>query len=549
MKKKNIIIFKMSNIEKKPKNSMSKKTEKGFSTALLLNISPFGENFKEPLEGVENIRLNTSATAAPGDNTSFMNDFLSFDLLQRIEAESPNPVPNETNPPNKKIPDVDIEDAVNEISNVYSSGNEENGNDNDNSDIIINKEQSQEQKESDNKETQKMIGNHPTKNQILNQLNQQQKNFIQQQQQGGFNRNQIPLYSYYDSTSKYLSQSFLDEKSKQNYTPEANSDSPMMMFKNMNNQMGMNFIDKSSVSNSSGDYQMNQRQHPNQFTYPYQNNQMLPNMYMNNAYQQEDFYDNMPHQQYMKGMIPPNMNMPTLQNKKMNENTNQNKKKKGDSGNNMPKQPQGNNKNQQNKKEVKEDDYIIEMFGRVGWICDQCNNFNYETRNKCNRCGIPKSPKKISKLKRKLENKKREQMKLQQQQQKPKTNEDEDKKKKLKERKGDWTCAKCGNLNFSFRIICNRCQIPKNESEMMIHNTNTNFCFNNEGMNQNMMYYMNQQMPMQFVNNGQIYCNNLNVMNQNNNVNNNYQYISSLQKGGEGNIEISQFKGNVNEAQ
>ena len=84
---------------------------------------------------------------------------------------------------------------------------------------------------------------------------------------------------------------------------------------------------------------------------------------------------------------------------------------------------------------------------------------------------------------------------------------------------------------------------------MMIHNANTNFCFNNEGMNQNMMYYMNQQMPMQFVNNGQIYCNNLNVMNQNNNVNNSYQYISSLQKGGEGNIEISQFKGNVNEAQ
>ena len=62
------------------------------------------------------------------------------------------------------------------------------------------------------------------------------------------------------------------------------------------------------------------------------------------------------------------------------ENTHQNKKKKGDSGNNLPKQAQ-NNKNQQNKKEVKEDDYVIEMFGRVGWICDQCNNFNYDTRN------------------------------------------------------------------------------------------------------------------------------------------------------------------------
>ena len=70
----------MSTIEQKSKNANSKKAEKGFSTALLLNISPFGENFKEPLEGVENMRLNTSACAAPNDNNSFMNDFLSFYL-------------------------------------------------------------------------------------------------------------------------------------------------------------------------------------------------------------------------------------------------------------------------------------------------------------------------------------------------------------------------------------------------------------------------------------------------------------------------------------
>ena len=68
-------------------------------------------------------------------------------------------------------------------------------------------------------------------------------------------------------------------------------------------------------------------------------------------------------------------------------------KNKGDSGTHLP------YPNVQ-KKEIKEDDYVIEMFGRVGWICDQCNNFNYDTRNKCNRCGIPKSPKKISKLKK-----------------------------------------------------------------------------------------------------------------------------------------------------
>ena len=40
---------------------------------------------------------------------------------------------------------------------------------------------------------------------------------------------------------------------------------------------------------------------------------------------------------------------------------------------------------------------FLEMFGRRGWICEDCNNFNYESRNKCYRCGIPKKPKKIIK--------------------------------------------------------------------------------------------------------------------------------------------------------
>ena len=35
-------------------------------------------------------------------------------------------------------------------------------------------------------------------------------------------------------------------------------------------------------------------------------------------------------------------------------------------------------------------DYTLEMFGRKGWICQNCNNFNYETRKKCNKCHINK---------------------------------------------------------------------------------------------------------------------------------------------------------------
>jgi len=43
----------------------------------------------------------------------------------------------------------------------------------------------------------------------------------------------------------------------------------------------------------------------------------------------------------------------------------------------------------------------------------------------------------------------------------------EKKKRQFAERQGDWVCMKCKNLNFSFRMVCNRCQLPKNESEIL----------------------------------------------------------------------------------
>ena len=41
-------------------------------------------------------------------------------------------------------------------------------------------------------------------------------------------------------------------------------------------------------------------------------------------------------------------------------------------------------------------------------------------------------------------------------------------KKKTKvftEREGDWVCNNCKNLNFAFRVECNRCQLPKDSNE------------------------------------------------------------------------------------
>ena len=96
-----------------------------------------------------------------------------------------------------------------------------------------------------------------------------------------------------------------------------------------------------------------------------------------------------------------------------------------------------NNKQQKNKKYYNNsDNYTIEMFGREGWICQLCNNFNYESRKKCNRCHITKKPKKINNNYQAIIN-------------------------NSSRNKNYWICKLCGNYNFPFRFLCNRCQAKK----------------------------------------------------------------------------------------
>ena len=109
---------------------------------------------------------------------------------------------------------------------------------------------------------------------------------------------------------------------------------------------------------------------------------------------------------------------------------------------------QSNNETEIKKKdlrELKEEEYIFEKFGKRGWQCSKCNNFNFESRVKCNRCFEIKDPKTLEEIKKELEEK----------------NSGDKKKKPLIERKGDWQCPKCHNLNFAFRQECNRCHLSK----------------------------------------------------------------------------------------
>ena len=95
--------------------------------------------------------------------------------------------------------------------------------------------------------------------------------------------------------------------------------------------------------------------------------------------------------------------------------------------------------NNKQKKKKYSSEYIIEMFGRLGWICELCNNFNYETRKKCNRCHTAKKPKKIDEY---IMSKMNNSLKF----------------------KNYWICKYCRNYNFPFRLVCNRCQAKKEVS-------------------------------------------------------------------------------------
>ena len=95
-------------------------------------------------------------------------------------------------------------------------------------------------------------------------------------------------------------------------------------------------------------------------------------------------------------------------------------------------------------KEMEKEEYVFEKFGKRGWECEKCNNFNFESRTICNRCEAPKQPKSLEQIK--IENEQKS---------------GERKKKPLIERKGDWQCPLCHNLNFAFRQSCNRCKLPK----------------------------------------------------------------------------------------
>ena len=161
----------------------------------------------------------------------------------------------------------------------------------------------------------------------------------------------------------------------------------------------------------------------------------------------------------------------------------------------------------------------------MGWICRQCNNFNFETRNKCNRCQSIKMPKTKEEIKKKKEKNKKN-------------------KKKIKERKTDWLCLNCKNLNYGFRKNCNRCKIERKEEFPTVYlepksktNEKDNNLFLMNNINTIQMNMKKNSLNKNIENNNNNYNNNSNI---NNNINYNYNKIQSTNIFGENNLNENQ---------
>jgi len=115
-------------------------------------------------------------------------------------------------------------------------------------------------------------------------------------------------------------------------------------------------------------------------------------------------------------------------------------------------------------------------------------------------------------------------------------------KKPFMERVGDWVCIKCKNLNFSFRVMCNRCQMTKYESEKLTDQyliNYSNFIKFNEMIQQRIL--MNH--PINMLNNQRFLLNNINpnFAAENNFINNS----AFLQEFMENNFNLSRTANNM----
>jgi hypothetical protein len=265
----------------------------------------------------------------------------------------------------------------------------------------------------------------------------------------------------------------------------------MFINKFNDHQLNSNYNEQININNINGIIYSNQ----------INNNYTIPNNTMGNIFNTQPIYiDNINKNIIYNNNFINNTYFINNQNNIQNMNTNTKNNYSQFSNSNST------NKNTKEERKLNPKNYLIKMFGRDGWICKFCTNFNFETRNKCNRCQAIKMPKTKEEINKKKEKNKKN-------------------KKKVKERKTDWLCLNCQNLNYGFRKNCNRCKIERKEEFPSIY-LEPNQKING---NKNNVILMNNFSRLQQIMNNNNMQNNINNnvqnnMNANDFMNNNLNY-------------------------
>ena len=161
------------------------KNVKGFSAALLLGLSPVQSSMFEMSDGGGNgsggndvQRLNTSVSAVQGDMSSgMMNDFITMDLMQKIEQLSPISPNQQIKTRMSDVIMINCEDNNNSSSSSSRSSA--------NSGLYSDTSEELELKEDENtkKRNKKGVNNINNDNIEVNQLSNQELNIEQNKNQ------------------------------------------------------------------------------------------------------------------------------------------------------------------------------------------------------------------------------------------------------------------------------------------------------------------------------------------------------------------------------
>jgi hypothetical protein len=435
------------------------KDNAGFKTALYIEVPDF--EIKALNDGVEDLRLNQtqlSNTTTPRNTSDTFKNCISSDLFKRLEESSPVKITNVME--SRKFSDIQLlhcNEADEEEEHSFEHENKPVPTSNGKGKI------NNEHVHVHNNNPQIVSKNFKLRPHIITaESNTKEEEYrsilgrtpFSPEKRKNSAKDSSPIYNYYDGATEYLSQSFINEYGDNyNFVRKANDESSCSSGVGSSNNLGY-------MGNGGGMYGHmcnggGVRYGGNSNFAPINNHINYDNDGLDyEGYGDVDLTGNQNNLFYQQSG---NNNMNNNNFNNHNNNNNFNNQNNNHNTSTYSNQCSGNKSNKSN-----DDSYIVEMFGKRGWICDSCNNFNYESKNfiyplarvKCNRCGLNKSPKKNTKKAKRS----------------PVPSDDdstERKKKPFQERVGDWVCIKCKNLNFSFRVICNRCQLPKMESEKM----------------------------------------------------------------------------------